>query len=233
MVTATLVATVTFTAGFTLPGGYIGSAPDLGMAALIDKMNFKLFILFNSISMCSSVVTIMALIWAQLGDAILTKKAFKLALPLLVTALQSMAMAFVAGVTLVVSDLPWLSHLTRLSPTHLLLSLLLNAFGRWRCVGALEFDDPSKLPDVPCPFGFDVPSSRSSSDETRSAHGSRPRHLAPETSRQLASVPVLRPDRSLQASVRLVFKFHPFSLSFSGGPVLNPYKEKVYLDLRT
>ncbi|KAF2596320.1 hypothetical protein F2Q68_00008404 [Brassica cretica] len=125
MVTATLVATVTFTAGFTLPGGYIGSAPDLGMAALIDKMNFKLFILFNSISMCSSVVTIMALIWAQLGDAILTKKAFKLALPLLVTALQSMAMAFVAGVTLVVSDLPWLSHLVLAIDTIFFLFLML------------------------------------------------------------------------------------------------------------
>lgn len=125
MVTATLVATVTFTAGFTLPGGYISSAPDLGMAALIDKMNFKLFILFNSISMCSSVVTIMALIWAQLGDAILTKKAFKLALPLLVTALQSMAMAFVAGVTLVVSDLPWLSHLVLAIDTIFFLFLML------------------------------------------------------------------------------------------------------------
>ncbi|XP_013619452.1 PREDICTED: ankyrin repeat-containing protein At5g02620 [Brassica oleracea var. oleracea] len=125
MVTATLVATVTFTAGFTLPGGYISSAPDLGMAALIDKMNFKLFILFNSISMSSSVVTIMALIWAQLGDAILTKKAFKLALPLLVTALQSMAMAFVAGVTLVVSDLPWLSHLVLATDTVFFLFLML------------------------------------------------------------------------------------------------------------
>ncbi|ESQ36993.1 hypothetical protein EUTSA_v10002443mg [Eutrema salsugineum] len=110
MVTAALVATVTFTAGFTLPGGYISSAPDQGMAALVNEMNFKVFLLFNSIAMCSSMVTIMALIWAQLGDVLLTKKAFELALPLLTTALVSMAMAFVAGVTLVVSDLPWLSH---------------------------------------------------------------------------------------------------------------------------
>ncbi|CAH8385982.1 unnamed protein product [Eruca vesicaria subsp. sativa] len=125
MVTATLVATVTFTAGFTLPGGYISSAPDIGMAALIDKMNFKIFILFNSISMCSSVVTIMALIWAQLGDAVLTKKAFKLALPLLVIAFQSMAMAFVAGVTLVISDLPWLSHLVLAIDTIFFVLLML------------------------------------------------------------------------------------------------------------
>ncbi|EOA15038.1 hypothetical protein CARUB_v10028393mg, partial [Capsella rubella] len=92
MVIATLVATVTYSAGFTLPGGYNSSAPDLGMAALVNRMNFKVFLLFNSIAMCSSV------------------KAFQLALPLLATALVSMAMAFVAGVTLVVSDLPWLSH---------------------------------------------------------------------------------------------------------------------------
>ncbi|CAH8385979.1 unnamed protein product [Eruca vesicaria subsp. sativa] len=125
MVTATLVATVTFTAGFTLPGGYMSSAPYLGMAALINKMNFKIFILFNSLSMCCSMVTIMALIWAQLGDAVLTKKAFKLALPLLVIALQSMAMAFVAGVTLVVSDLPWLSHLVFAIDTSFFLFLML------------------------------------------------------------------------------------------------------------
>ncbi|CAH2035949.1 unnamed protein product, partial [Thlaspi arvense] len=125
MVTATLVATVTFTAGFTLPGGYINSAPDLGMAALVNQMNFKVFILLNSISMCSSVVTIVALIWAQLGDLILTKKALKLALPLLVTALASMAMAFVAGVTLVVSNLPWLSHLVLAIDTIFFVVLLL------------------------------------------------------------------------------------------------------------
>ena len=40
MVTATLVATVTFAAGLTLPGGYMSSGPSLGMAALVNKLNF-------------------------------------------------------------------------------------------------------------------------------------------------------------------------------------------------
>ncbi|CAE5956443.1 unnamed protein product [Arabidopsis arenosa] len=125
MVTATLVATVTFAAGLTLPGGYMSSGPDLGMAALVNELNFKVFLLFNNIAMCTSVITIMALIWAQLGDALLTKKAFQLALPLLLTAIVSMMMASVAGITLVVSDLPWLSHLVLAIDSAFLVVLML------------------------------------------------------------------------------------------------------------
>ncbi|KAG7652947.1 Ankyrin repeat-containing domain superfamily [Arabidopsis suecica] len=125
MVTATLVATVTFAAGLTLPGGYMSSGPDLGMAALVNELNFKVFLLFNNIAMCTSVITIMVLIWAQLGDALLTKKAFQLALPLLLTAIVSMMMASVAGITLVVSDLPWLSHLVLAIDSAFLVVLML------------------------------------------------------------------------------------------------------------
>jgi len=125
MVTATLVATVTFAAGLTLPGGYMSSAPNLGMAALVNKLNFKVFLLLNNIAMCTSVITVMALIWAQLGDALLTKKAFQLALPLLLTAVVSMMMASVAGLTLVVSDLPWLSHLVLAIDSAFLVFLML------------------------------------------------------------------------------------------------------------
>ncbi|XP_019094360.1 PREDICTED: protein ACCELERATED CELL DEATH 6, partial [Camelina sativa] len=125
MVTATLVATVTFAAGFTLPGGYISSAPDLGMAVLVKRTAFKVFLLCDSIAMLSSMVTIMALIWAQLGDVVLIEKAFLVALPLLATALVSMTVAFMAGVSLVVSHIPWLAYFILTLTSVFLLALLL------------------------------------------------------------------------------------------------------------
>lgn len=125
MVIATLVATVTFAAGFTLPGGYISSAPDLGMAVLVKKTAFQVFLVCNSIAMLSSMVTIMALIWAQLGDVVLIDKAFRVALPLLATALVSMSVAFMAGVCLVISHLPWLAYFILAIDSVFLLALLL------------------------------------------------------------------------------------------------------------
>ncbi|CAE5956466.1 unnamed protein product [Arabidopsis arenosa] len=63
---------------------------------------------------------------AQRGDdALLTKKAFQLALPLLLTAIVSMMMASVAGITLVVSDVSWLSHLVLAIDSAFLVVLML------------------------------------------------------------------------------------------------------------
>ncbi|KAG7570430.1 PGG domain [Arabidopsis thaliana x Arabidopsis arenosa] len=58
MVTATLVTSVTLAAaGLTLPGAFISSAPDLRVAALVNRVNFTVFLLFNNIAMSSSMVT--------------------------------------------------------------------------------------------------------------------------------------------------------------------------------
>ncbi|KAG7553097.1 Ankyrin repeat [Arabidopsis thaliana x Arabidopsis arenosa] len=48
LLVATLVATMTFTAGFTLPGGYNGSVPNLGMATLAKKTAFQVFLVFDT-----------------------------------------------------------------------------------------------------------------------------------------------------------------------------------------
>ncbi|CAB77831.1 hypothetical protein [Arabidopsis thaliana] len=97
LLVATLVATMTFTAGFTLPGGYNGSVPNFGMATLAKKTAFQVFLVFDTLAMYCSIITIVALIWAQLGDLSLIMKAFNLALPLLGLALTSMSIAFMAG----------------------------------------------------------------------------------------------------------------------------------------
>ncbi|KAK1371782.1 hypothetical protein POM88_037874 [Heracleum sosnowskyi] len=41
LLVSTLIATVTFAAGFTMPGGYSISEPDQGMATLLNKLTFQ------------------------------------------------------------------------------------------------------------------------------------------------------------------------------------------------
>ncbi|XWS68645.1 hypothetical protein CRYUN_Cryun04dG0108600 [Craigia yunnanensis] len=105
---ATLIATVTFSAGFTIPGGD-NSSPDEGAAIMLRERMFHLFVISNTIAMYSSIIVAITLIWAQLIDLGLVFFALKLALPLLGVALTMMSIAFMTGLHLVVSKLTWLA----------------------------------------------------------------------------------------------------------------------------
>ncbi|KAL1188364.1 Protein ACCELERATED CELL DEATH 6 [Cardamine amara subsp. amara] len=98
LLVATLVATVTFAAGITVPGGFNSSGPDVGMAILASNFNFIFFMLADVVAMQSSLVAIIALVWAQMGDPELVHRAFQLALPSISLALSSMSFAFLYGV---------------------------------------------------------------------------------------------------------------------------------------
>ncbi|KAL0406322.1 UNVERIFIED_CONTAM: protein ACCELERATED CELL DEATH 6 [Sesamum latifolium] len=109
LLVSTLVATITFAAGFTVPGGYSSSDTDFGIAAMLRENGFHVFVFCDTIAMFSSIVVAVVLIWAQLGDLALALNALTLAVPLLGLALTMMSVAFTAGVFLEVSKLKWLS----------------------------------------------------------------------------------------------------------------------------
>uniref|UniRef100_A0A0E0LI47 PGG domain-containing protein n=1 Tax=Oryza punctata TaxID=4537 RepID=A0A0E0LI47_ORYPU len=58
---ATLIATVTFAATFTMPGGYNQSS---GLAFHAERAAFKIFVVSNTVAMCSSIVVVFCFIWA-------------------------------------------------------------------------------------------------------------------------------------------------------------------------
>jgi hypothetical protein len=58
---ATLIATVTFAATFTMPGGYDQTK---GIALHGHSTAFKIFVISNTIAMCSSIVVVFCFIWA-------------------------------------------------------------------------------------------------------------------------------------------------------------------------
>ncbi|GAB2260364.1 hypothetical protein Droror1_Dr00011219 [Drosera rotundifolia] len=91
---ATLIATITFAAGFTVPGGYDQTT---GVPIFMHRTMFSVFIICNSVALYSSIMVVVALIWAQLEDFNLVSSALTLALPLLVVALTMMSVAFMAG----------------------------------------------------------------------------------------------------------------------------------------
>jgi Domain of unknown function len=51
---AALLATVTFAAAFTLPGGYINDTSDAGQPIFARKAAFQVFLISDTIAMCSS-----------------------------------------------------------------------------------------------------------------------------------------------------------------------------------
>ncbi|KAK3434004.1 hypothetical protein EUGRSUZ_D01531 [Eucalyptus grandis] len=55
---ATLIATVTFAATFTMPGGYNNDGPNRGMAILADRAAFKAFVVLNITAFSFSVVAL-------------------------------------------------------------------------------------------------------------------------------------------------------------------------------
>ncbi|KAG9454771.1 hypothetical protein H6P81_007675 [Aristolochia fimbriata] len=107
---AILIATVSFAAAFTMPGGFVGDgSKDRGSAVLRNRPALKAFVIADTVAMCSSIVVAFLLVWGATGDHDLLVQTLRFSMELMWIALQSMAVAFVTGVYAVVSKTRWLT----------------------------------------------------------------------------------------------------------------------------
>jgi hypothetical protein len=65
---AILIATITFAAAFTLPGGYSADPGNEGLPIMARKFAFKAFLISDTLAMCSSLVVAFVCIIARLED---------------------------------------------------------------------------------------------------------------------------------------------------------------------
>ncbi|KAM3270644.1 hypothetical protein P3S67_028846 [Capsicum chacoense] len=72
LVVATLIMTVTFTAGFTLPGGFDSNtdSPNKGMAILLRNTTFRAFVVTDVIAFTSSAVAILT--YFTIGECVIS-----------------------------------------------------------------------------------------------------------------------------------------------------------------
>ncbi|KAH7842377.1 hypothetical protein Vadar_004623 [Vaccinium darrowii] len=102
-VVAALIATLTFAAAFTMPGGCDSSPDNLGGATLVKKAALRAFILSDTLAMCCS-ITVVSLLWR----AIHVEQDLKFVLTnasviLLHIALLATLVAFMSGIFAVIA----------------------------------------------------------------------------------------------------------------------------------
>ncbi|XP_027152360.1 ankyrin repeat-containing protein At5g02620-like [Coffea eugenioides] len=92
-IVATLIITVTFAAGFTVPGGYNSDGPHKGMAVLGKKAAFIGFVILDSLAMFASIAAVLGHIMLMV-----TKNyRLKLAVVLAIVVEVSLALGFMTG----------------------------------------------------------------------------------------------------------------------------------------
>ncbi|KAK1308251.1 Ankyrin repeat-containing protein [Acorus calamus] len=101
---AVLLATISFAAAFTLPGGYNSDDPHKGHATLIKKLALKAFLLSDTITFCSSLTLAILMLCGTLGDLVFLRSTAIWCELLLTISLYGSLVAFGTGVYVVISD---------------------------------------------------------------------------------------------------------------------------------
>ncbi|XP_021726007.1 protein ACCELERATED CELL DEATH 6-like [Chenopodium quinoa] len=101
-VVAALLATITFTAGFTLPGGL---NQESGEALLAKKVAFLVFLMSNALAMCTSMLVLICLVWSMVQDSsnsFISLLLINRSMVLLMVVFYSTILAFMTGVYVVI-----------------------------------------------------------------------------------------------------------------------------------
>ncbi|XAR49031.1 hypothetical protein NMG60_11032053 [Bertholletia excelsa] len=101
VIVASLIATVAFAAGFTIPGGYNGNeGPEQGMAILARKAAFKAFLIADTVALMSSTSALFLYIYSSSlisSNLDILYYSYKYAFFLDHIAVATMVLAFVSG----------------------------------------------------------------------------------------------------------------------------------------
>ncbi|XP_060215401.1 protein ACCELERATED CELL DEATH 6-like [Lycium barbarum] len=104
LVVATLIMTVTFTAGFTLPGGFESNtnSPNTGMAILLRRTAFHAFFVTDAIAFTSSAAAVFTYFAMAASVISVTKlsvvmRLYKIAAFLQLLAMSAVVIAFLTG----------------------------------------------------------------------------------------------------------------------------------------
>ncbi|XWS42534.1 hypothetical protein CRYUN_Cryun16bG0022600 [Craigia yunnanensis] len=110
LLVTTLIATVSFAAGFTMPGGYKSDGPEEGMAILSRKSAFRVFVIANALAFCFS-TTSMFLHYCKSFVEKLDVLSFYTYITSLLTSygITAMVIAFVSGTYAALADTPGLA----------------------------------------------------------------------------------------------------------------------------
>ncbi|KAG5551395.1 hypothetical protein RHGRI_009722 [Rhododendron griersonianum] len=100
---ATLIATVTFAAAFTMPGGYDTSPDNLGVANLVKSVALKAFIVSDTIAMSCSITAVLTLALSVIGGRELQKRICIMSWVLVGLAMRGTLVAFMCGIFVVIA----------------------------------------------------------------------------------------------------------------------------------
>lgn len=105
MIVAILIATITFAAGFTMPGGYDDDEVNAGMAVLADKGFFQAFVVADTVAMALSFCAIYVYFMAStIEDKRKLIKCYSIARTMVTVSAQAMVVAFLTGVYVVLQQ---------------------------------------------------------------------------------------------------------------------------------
>ncbi|KAF7146031.1 hypothetical protein RHSIM_Rhsim04G0028200 [Rhododendron simsii] len=100
---ATLIATITFAAAFTMPGGYDTSSDNLGAVNLVKNAALKAFIVSDTIAMSCSITAVLTLAFSVNGERELQRRICIMSWVLVGLAMRGTLVAFMCCIFVVIA----------------------------------------------------------------------------------------------------------------------------------